>query len=154
MFYYFDIFFGWCGPWGGFSHTLTNYFSALVFPNRMFVGGAGRVVCEMGHTLAQMCPGNKYFPPYFEETLRADMLFLLGHFGTLLIYFGTSQHPSSPSMLTPLLLVYKLLYLINIFVNSFFVVSLLQAGACKVSLAVAGTVAFVSQIPFKSCDCY
>lgn len=77
----------------GFSHSDKLFLSALVFPNRMSVGGAGRIVCEMGHTLAQVCPGDKYFPPYFEETLRRHVVFVGAFWGFFVHLFW---HLSTP----------------------------------------------------------
>ena len=67
---------------------------ALVFLNRMSVGGAGRAVREMGHTWARVCPRiNAPLPHSLGDSLHADTLTDFWHFnGVLFVCGGTFQH--------------------------------------------------------------
>ena len=69
-----------------------SFLFALVFLNRMSVGGAGRVISEMGR------PGvsqDKFtFPPFKEKTLSMQTHCWILVVAVLFVCFGTFQHPS------------------------------------------------------------
>ena len=70
---------------------------ALVFLNRMLVGGAGRVVSEMGHTWAQVCPRiNAPLPHSLRRlSMQTQTYFGCGIFVAIwFVCVGTFQHPS------------------------------------------------------------